>query len=115
LKRLRLCGVEAISRARTAKLILDGKRKDVTVTPATLQTYLRAEPFRPFRVIMNSGKTYDIRHPELVRLGKDFFNYYYATPPDAPAERWETVSLLVVQNIQHLEEPAKPATGNGPA
>jgi len=27
----------------------------------------KAQPFRPFRIRMNSGRTFDIRHPEMVR------------------------------------------------
>jgi hypothetical protein len=62
---------------------------------------------------MNGGKVYEVQRPELVRVGRDFFNYYFATPPDAPAESWETISLLLVQNIQHLDQPAAPAPGGG--
>jgi hypothetical protein len=79
----------------------------------TLQTWVRTQPFRPFRIVMTSGTQYEIRHPEMIRVGKDFFNFYYATPPDAPADRWETVSLLLIENVRPIDMPAPAAPGNG--
>jgi hypothetical protein len=34
--------------------------------------YVKDQPFRPFRILMNSGRSYEIRHPEMVRVGRDF-------------------------------------------
>ncbi len=73
--------------------------------PSTLQSYVRAQPFRPFRIVMNSGKTYDVRHPEMIHVGRNFFLHFQtATPQDEFPDRWETVSLLLVQNVQLLEQ-----------
>lgn len=30
--------------------------------------YTRATPFRPFRLVLNSGRTYDVTHPETVAV-----------------------------------------------
>jgi hypothetical protein len=81
--------------------------------PDVLLTYVRAQPFRPFRITMTSGTTYEVRHPEMIRVGKDFFNYYHATPPEAPADRWETVSLVLIENVRALDQPS-PASPGGP-
>jgi hypothetical protein len=79
--------------------------------PDALQSYCHAQPFRPFRVTMNSGKTYDIRHPDFIHVARDFFLWFY--PPvhqdDFPS-RWESVSLLPVQNVEHIDQPAMAAT-----
>jgi hypothetical protein len=69
--------------------------------------YTRATPFRPFRLILNSGKTYDVRHPEMVNVTISTIHYYHRTDPETPGERWETVSLSLIQNIEHLETAAK--------
>jgi hypothetical protein len=40
-------------------------------TEMTLQTFrdlLRGRPFKPFRLVMSSGQTYDVRHPEMALL-----------------------------------------------
>jgi hypothetical protein len=71
--------------------------------PETLLAYIRAAPFRPFRIVLNSGRTYEVRHPETVRVGRDSFVYYYADSPEAPYERFETVGLLLVERLEHVE------------
>ncbi len=40
------------------------------VTPKEVMGHVFAEPFRPFRIRMASGETYEIRHPETASLGK---------------------------------------------
>jgi hypothetical protein len=84
------------------------------IRPDTLQNYVRAQPFRPFRITMNSGTQYEIRHPEMIRVGKDFFLFFHATPADAPVDSWETVSLMLIENVRLIDQaaPAAPA-GDG--
>ncbi len=38
--------------------------------PADLLAWLRQAPFVPFRLCLNSGRTYEIRHPEMLRVGR---------------------------------------------
>ena len=71
--------------------------------PTDVLAYTRAVPFRPFRLVLNSGKSYDVRHPEMVRVTVSSVLYFYATDPEGPAERWETVSLPLLQSIEHIE------------
>ena len=40
------------------------------MTPQNVLSYVKAEPFRPFRIHMASGWTFDVRHPEMVRVGR---------------------------------------------
>ncbi len=35
-----------------------------------LGDYVTAEPFRPFRIKMASGQSFDIRHPEMILVGR---------------------------------------------
>ncbi len=70
----------------------------------SILSYVKAVPFRPFRIVMNSGKSYDVRHPETIAVGRDTFIYYYRQQPDQPFfDRWESVSLLLVQDVEHLD------------
>jgi hypothetical protein len=82
------------------------------VRPDTLQAYLRAVPFRAFRIVLNSGRAYEVRHPEMIRVGRDSFVFYHADSPEAPYDRFDTVGLLLVERIEHLETvvPATPPT-----
>ena len=36
--------------------------------PEDVLPWLQATPFVPFRLTMNSGQTFEVRHPELIRL-----------------------------------------------
>lgn len=35
------------------------------MTTTMFRDLLRQRPFRPFRLVMSSGETYDVRHPEM--------------------------------------------------
>jgi hypothetical protein len=77
------------------------------MTPQEVLNYLRVQPFRPFRIRMNSGRTFDIRHPEMVRVGKrDLLTFTFVSDSFDVYDRWETVSLLLVESISHLETSA---------
>jgi hypothetical protein len=80
--------------------------------PETVLSYLHAQPFRSFRIVLNSGKFYDVRHPDFIEVGRDVCIYYHRPTPHAPFELWESLSLLLIQNIEHLDAPA-PADGQG--
>lgn len=76
------------------------------VTPAAVLSYLKAEPFRPFRIHMASGKTFDVRHPEMVRVGKSnlLIFTFVSDQPDV-FDEWQSVSLMLMESISHLEIP----------
>ena len=75
--------------------------------PDDVLTWVRASPFRPFRITLNSGRSYDIRHPEMLRVGRSYINIFsFAGEPADPHEKMEMVSLLLVERIEPLEAPA---------
>lgn len=66
--------------------------------------YSRAEPFRPFRIQMASGRTFDVRHPEMIRLGRhDLIVFSSVSDDPAVYDDWDTVSLVLIESISHLE------------
>jgi hypothetical protein len=77
------------------------------MTPQQVFTYLKAEPFRPFRIHMASGKSFDVRHPELMRVGRNFLVIftYVADSPEL-LDRWETISLMLIEHISLLDVTA---------
>lgn len=77
-----------------------------------LQTYLKAQPFRPFRVQMASGRIFDIRHPEMAVVGKNFLMLFTFTSEEPGiVDRWETVSLMLMERVFFPE--AESGNGNG--
>lgn len=74
------------------------------ITPATLRGCLRAQPFRPFRLHMASGRTFEIRHPEMVRMGRSDIVVFSLVDEDPDLyDHWDTVSLMLIENISHLD------------
>src|SRR5438105_1146679 len=66
--------------------------------------YVKAQPFRPFRLRMASGRTFEIRHPEMIRVGRTGAVIFSYTSDDPDVyDKWETVSLVLIESIDHLE------------
>ena len=78
----------------------------IVIAFSTLISYVKAVPFRPFRLHMASGKTFDIRHPEMLKAGKTYFVVftYVSENPDM-VDHWETGSLMLIESISHLDAP----------
>ena len=77
------------------------------MTPSSLLTYVKAAPFRPFRIHTASGRTFEVRHPEMVKVLKSYLLVFYSVgeTPDVYDE-WESVSLMLIESISHIEAPA---------
>lgn len=60
-----------------------------------------AEPFRPFRINMASGQSFDIRHPEMILVGRTSVRVYTTTGDD-DNEKWNDVSLMLMKTIEPL-------------
>jgi hypothetical protein len=66
-----------------------------------------AEPFRPLRIHTASGRTFEVRHPEFVKMGRSTLTVYgpQGGEPEGPP-RWEEVSLMLIESIAPLETSA---------
>jgi len=74
-----------------------------------LLPWVRATPFVPFRIRMNSGRTFDIRHPEMVRVGRSTVHIFTVgnTPSEEPYEQFEMISLLLIEGVSPLQATAQ--------
>lgn len=76
------------------------------INSRTLLDYFNAEPFRPFRIHMASGKTFDIRHPEMIRVTKlSAVIFTYLGGETQVPDYWETASLMLMETISYLDAP----------
>ena len=74
------------------------------VTSSGILAYVKAEPFRPFRLHMASGKTFEIRHPEMIKVGKTSLIVFTLVPDESEVfEQWETVPLMLIESVSHLD------------
>lgn len=72
------------------------------MTSRKVGDYVAAEPFRPFRIKMASGQTFEIRHPEMILVGRSSVRIYTATGSEEH-ERWHDVSLMLMETIEPME------------
>lgn len=75
----------------------------------------RAVPFRPFRVHISTGETFDIHHPDMIMATTGAVHIGF-DDPNAPADaagRARIVSLYHIQKIETLPTPTPPAAANG--
>ena len=76
------------------------------MTVQTFQQLLTQRPFKPFRLVMSSGQTYDVRHPEMAWLTRsDILVGVDATDDGVPAE-FRICSLLHVSAIEPVAASA---------
>ncbi len=70
-----------------------------------LVRYVGAEPFRPFRISMASGQTFEIRHPEMISVGRSTAHVYtfMSDDPEQSTQREHEVSLLLMESVEPLD------------
>ena len=71
------------------------------MTVQTFRDLLAKRPFTPFRVVMSSGKTYEVRHPEMAWvLQTDLLVGISNDDGDIPSE-FNTCSMRIFQPSSH--------------
>ena len=76
------------------------------MTVQTFRKLLTARPFKPFRLVMSSGKTYDIRHPEMAWLTRTDILVGIDIADDGVPAEFDICSLLHVTAIEPLNPAA---------
>lgn len=86
---------------------MTGSSKEIVpmMTFRQIVNYVGAEPFRPFRINMASGKTYAIRHPEMVAVGRTTVRVFTSLSDDEEAarEREHELSILLIESVEPLD------------
>lgn len=74
------------------------------MSPGDLEKKLRQRPFAPFRMYLIDGATYDVRHPELVILGRRSLVLGLNRDPEATRyERTVDVDLLHIVRVEGVD------------
>ena len=71
----------------------------------TIQTFrelLAQQPFRPFRLVMSSGQSYEVRHPEMAMLTKTDMLVGVDIAEDGVPAEFRICSLLHVTAVEPL-------------
>ncbi|MFO0929227.1 MAG: hypothetical protein U0736_19755 [Gemmataceae bacterium] len=74
------------------------------MSPETLREMLRQQPFVPFRIHTTDGRTFDVRHPEMVLvMSRTVVVGIYDTQKNATfPERSETIALIHIVSLEPL-------------
>jgi hypothetical protein len=83
------------------------------ITHQRMASYVHAEPFLPFRITLNGGRTFDIRHPEMIQLGRTTMTIFTHLGDDAEAAREHQieVSLLLTESVEPLNAAVRAQGG----
>ena len=74
--------------------------------------YVAAEPFRPFRIKMASGQSFEVRHPEMILVGRTSVRVFTASETGGEnGEGWQDVSLMLMETIEPMNTPLGTAEG----
>lgn len=85
-------------------LCRDGMMKTMTVQ--TFRELLTRQPFQPFRLIMSSGESYDVRHPEMAFLTRSDILVGIDMDDGVPAE-FKICALLHVATIEPIDQQSR--------
>ena len=79
------------------------------MTQDELREWARRQPFVPFRVILTTGAAYDIRHPDLIMVGRRSATLGVTTRPERTA--YDTALQVDLLHVVAIEEIPRPAPG----
>jgi hypothetical protein len=76
-----------------------------------LRELLRRMPFKPLRLHLTNGLTYDIQHPEFAMVGRSYvlIELPSSHSPLPHSERRTIITLLHIVRIEFLEQPVLPS------
>ena len=77
-------------------------RRIENMTLQAFQKLLTQTPFQPFRLVMTSGKTYDVRHPEMAMLTRTAMLVGVGEIDEGVPAEFDICSLLHVSSIERL-------------
>jgi len=65
--------------------------------------FVTAEPFLPFRIHMASGVVFDVRHPEMIRIGRSSVTVHkHPEGDEVQSSHWQEVSLMLMESLEPI-------------
>jgi hypothetical protein len=73
------------------------------MTVQTFRNLLSERPFKPFRLIMSSGQSYEVRHPEMAFVTKSDILVGIDIQDDGVPAEFKICSMLHVTAVEPVE------------
>jgi len=83
------------------------------MSPKALLERVRQRPFKPFRLIVTEGASYEVRHPELLVVGHR--EVFIGLPALQTDELFDTSVLVDLLHVVRLEPLPVPGSAQGAA
>lgn len=77
------------------------------MTVQTFRDLLVQRPFKPFRLVMSSGQTYEVRHPEMAMLTRTSILVGVDDPGDGVPAEFKICSLLHVTAVEPVTSDSR--------
>lgn len=73
------------------------------MNPIELLQLLRNRPFEPFSLRLHDGRVYEIRHPDVVVVGKrSVFIGLYRAEPGGPVDDWVLIAPAAIATVHPI-------------
>jgi len=79
------------------------------MTTEAFRRLLKRQPFQPFRLVMSSGKSYDVRHPEMALVLRNDILVGIDVADDGLPADFDICPLFHVATVETI--PAGPSGG----
>jgi hypothetical protein len=77
--------------------------------PEELLQIVRSRPFKPFRIHVTGGGVSEIKHPELIKVGRTMAVIFFpaADQPEDVFDRYDPVPLDKIERIELITPSAR--------
>lgn len=81
--------------------------------PEEIREFVRRQPFKPSRMTLTDGRTYDVAHPDMAMFGYGSVAVGLPHPGDDDPiyDRLVTMSLLHIMQIEPIASALPPSNG----
>ena len=76
------------------------------MTVQTFRNLLKERPFKPFRLVMSSGQSYEVQHPEMAWVTKTDILVGIDSEDDGVPAEFKICSMLHVTAVEPIEPTA---------
>jgi len=72
-------------------------------TAKQIKDMMTAQPFKPFRICMSDGKTYDITNHDMAMVASNSIEVGLNPDPDGVLERFVRCAIIHITRIEELQ------------
>lgn len=79
-------------------------------TSDAIRARVRQQPFQPFKILTSDGQQYEVRHPDLILVGRREITV--GATSNADATTYEHLNRIALMHITAINDLSVPVAGN---